>query len=618
VLRLILSSIGLSSYLASIISAEKCQNGQNASKTTSGEPTISHPNRIGNYEYVSLLGEGGMGAVYKYRNPAIDKFVAIKMLSITKFSETAHMRFLKEGTAASRLRHKNLLTVHDLGLTSDHQPYMVMDYFEGPTLADLIKQGVQLSNLQIREIFAQCCEGMYYAHENSVLHRDLKPSNIMVTGLKSLSPHAVIFDFGISKMLDDPGTGVTQAGEVFGSPLYMSPEQCDGRSLDVRSDIYSLGCTFYEVLTGAPPFMGDSIFSIFNAHKTQVPLPLKEASLGKVYPPEFGAVVSRMLEKNPQDRPQSMMEVKAILDGAESKPSQTSSRVHKSNTPYVVLGTVLLAGIVAFAVYLYASTASVVPAPQPQFPEYRAPAASEPPRKAEVHDHATDLGFFHAQISNQPETVDGNGTYIRDDDLKDLYQDPRLIELKIKHCAITDAGFATIAKIKGLVRLHADRTKITKVGVQHISGLSKLRFLALSENEIGDESLPYIAKLSNLRELTLNGTKITDDGLRKLAPLKNLQRLQINRTGVSDIGVKYICETFPDLYELHARQNEHVTEKSLEYIQKAPHLDRITLNQSNIKPKVLRNFFVTHPKFSNVSDEGERMMSKFIDVTPKF
>lgn len=554
-----------------------------------------------------------MGAVYKYRNPAIDKFVAIKMLSVARFSDSAHLRFLKEGQAASRLRHPNLLTVHDLGLTEENEPYMVMDYFEGSTLSDLIKQGVQLTNEQIKQIFEQCCDGMYYAHENSVLHRDLKPSNVMVNGLKSTDIRAVIFDFGISKLLDDPGSGMTRAGEVFGSPMYMSPEQCDGGALDARSDIYSLGCTFYEVLTGTPPFMGDSLLAIFNAHRTQKPLPLKEASLGRDYPPEFNAVVSKMLEKDPKDRPQSMAAVKQILLGLDSKSVQSATPAKKSWAPYLVLAT-LLGGIIGTTCYVLTRPDTPQRVTEPAFPDFRVPLSQT---KKNVVDHQTDATFFHSQISNQSSEVHGDGIGITDQDLKMLAEDPQVRSLTIEDTAITDAGFATIAKIKELVRLDADRTKITKTGVKSISSMPNLVYLGLSENNIGDDSLPYIAKLTKLRELTLRGTKITDAGLRKLAPLKNLQMLQLNRTVISDAGVKYICETFPDLRELHIRQNINVTEKCLPIIAAAPRLVKVTLNGSNITPRLIRNFFITHPTIKDVQDAGERTMAKFIDVLPE-
>ncbi len=494
-----------------------------------------------------------MGTVYKYRNPAIDKFVAIKMLSVARFSDSAHLRFLKEGKAASRLRHPNLLTVHDLGLTAENEPYMVMDFFEGSNLADLIKQGVQLTNEQLRQVFVQCCDGMYYAHENSVLHRDIKPSNIMVSGLKSADVHAVIFDFGISKLLDDPGTGVTRAGEVFGSPMYMSAEQCDGGSLDVRSDVYSLGCTFYEILTGTPPFIGDSLLALFNAHRSQQPLPLKEASLGRDYPPEFSAAVSKMLEKDPKDRPQSMAAVKQILLGLDPKSGQPIASKKKSWAPYLGLAA-LLAATIGIASYFLTPIAKPVepqkPIPKPSFPEFRVPASQA---KAKVVDHQTDAYFFHSQITSQSAEVHGDGTGITDRDLKVLAEDPNVQTLTIEDTAITDTGFATIAQFKQITCLNADRTKLTKAGVKSISLMPNLVHLAISENDIGDDSLPYLAKLSKLRELTLRGTKITNAGLHKLAPLRNLQMIQLNRTAISDAGVKYICETFPDLRELHVR-----------------------------------------------------------------
>lgn len=259
------------------------------------------------YQIISLLGRGGMGAVYRVKQIFLDQDLALKVLAHSSTTDDTHVRrFQIEGKAAFKLNHPNLVKVTDFGLLEDHAPYLVMEFIEGMTLAEFLKKEKQPAIDTVLKIVAQACLGLAYAHQNSVVHRDVKPSNIMLVNGKEIGEEGSvkIVDFGIAKVLNDQGEiqTLTQTGEVFGSPYYMSPEQCSGTAIDQRTDVYSLGCVLFEALTGTPPHVGQSPLRTMMLHQTEVTPSLQQASMGREFPPALEIIVKKMLEKEPSAR----------------------------------------------------------------------------------------------------------------------------------------------------------------------------------------------------------------------------------------------------------------------------------------------------------------------------
>lgn len=275
------------------------------------------------YEITSLLGEGGMSRVYKARHTFMKRSVAVKVLheSATD-NEVAKARFQREAEAASSLSHPNVVTVHDFGLSRDGQAYFTMDCLEGESLADLLRQQEYLHLQQAIEVFTQACEGLDHAHRKGVIHRDIKPSNIVIIRQDDGSNLVKIVDFGIAKIIK-PGTDaakkqlqITQTGEIFGTACYMSPEQCNGRELDARSDIYSFGCLMYESFTGQAPLIGDSYVATVVKHVNEAPEPLSKRARLNV-PESIENVIMKCLEKDPANRFATAAELKqALYDAA--------------------------------------------------------------------------------------------------------------------------------------------------------------------------------------------------------------------------------------------------------------------------------------------------------------
>lgn len=269
------------------------------------------------YIIESVLGLGGMSVVYKAKHKLMDRTVAIKMMhNVLKQDVTALERFKLEAQAASSLSHQNVITVYDFGVTPDGEPFFVMDCLEGESLKELIERKGRIAYDRALSIFKQICEGLEAAHKRGIVHRDLKPANVIVTKQDDGSEHVRLVDFGIAKMLKQDGRQqqqLTKTGEVFGSPIYMSPEQCLGKEIDARSDIYALGCLMYETLSGEPPFLGNGFLETMNMHVGDKAKPLTEVVPDANLPVELVEVINRCMEKDPDLRFQTVGEVRDTL-----------------------------------------------------------------------------------------------------------------------------------------------------------------------------------------------------------------------------------------------------------------------------------------------------------------
>ena len=225
------------------------------------------------YELTRLIGEGGMGVVYAAYDTQVDRDVAIKLVRAECMADKKFMtRFRRELEVTAQLRHPSTIRVFEHGETEDRRPYMVMELLTGISLADRLEQG-PIGEIEGLQYARQIAESLSEAHENGIFHRDLKPDNIFIETV-GVTTVVKVLDFGIAGGID--ATRLTRAGEVFGTPQYMSPEQCNGQKLDHRTDIYSLGCILYEMLEGRPPFSAESPMATMLKHvKSKVPPPRK-------------------------------------------------------------------------------------------------------------------------------------------------------------------------------------------------------------------------------------------------------------------------------------------------------------------------------------------------------
>ncbi|MDH2412778.1 Stk1 family PASTA domain-containing Ser/Thr kinase [Nocardioides sp. CER19] len=281
---------------------------------TNAEPTIVG----GRYELGELLGRGGMAEVRKGTDTRLGRVVAVKRLRTDLASDaTFQARFRREAQSSASLNHPAIVAVYDTGeeVTPDgvHQPYIVMEYVAGRTLRDILREGRKILPERALEITSGVLSALDYSHRAGIIHRDIKPGNVMLTP----SGDVKVMDFGIARAISDAQSTMTQTAAVVGTAQYLSPEQARGETVDSRSDVYSAGCLLYELLTGRPPFVGDSPVAVAYQHVREQPQPPSDHDTE--LPPEVDAIVMKSLAKRVEDRYQSAAamrsDIERYLDG---------------------------------------------------------------------------------------------------------------------------------------------------------------------------------------------------------------------------------------------------------------------------------------------------------------
>lgn len=267
---------------------------------------------IGKYQILGVLGQGGMGVVYKALDPSIGRQVAIKTIHKHLLSASTGAdkiaRFSREAQAAGRFMHRNIVTVFEYG-DYDGAPYLVMEFVEGRELTEVLAEKRALSPAEVLETFSQVCAGLEHAHQKEVIHRDLKPANIFVLPDGTVK----IADFGIAR-IQNAALDITGTGEILGTPYYMSPEQLMSKDIDARSDLFSLAVVMYEALTGVRPFHSDAVTGVLL--KILQESPPAPTSINPELPSSFDAFFAKALHKSPESRFQTAAELKTALSEA--------------------------------------------------------------------------------------------------------------------------------------------------------------------------------------------------------------------------------------------------------------------------------------------------------------
>jgi len=403
-------------------------------------PADPIPARLGRYEVERLLGRGAMGAVYLARDPAIERTVAVKLIQTTRHLDPTELekyreRFYREAKSAGKLLHPGIVTVFDVGHTEESTPFIVMEYVEGKTLAEILKARDPHRDESLR-ITSEILDALAFAHSRGIVHRDIKPANILVTPEGQVK----IMDFGIAHVV---GSELTQADDVLGSPNYMAPEQLSKGTIDARTDLFAVGVVLYRMLGGCLPFTGDSFAAIASAILSDEPQALD--TLDPALPSALSSVVLRSLAKDPARRFSTALELKRALlsppsdlglpametaaspGGLESatprhlpthaqrepvaKASSSSGRAHAplvGSVPRSVLwgGAALVLGLASFAAFTFSGrdtapdaasrsrevSKAVAAAAEPEAGEFPSPA--EAPSDA-VQQAPSDAELFH-------------------------------------------------------------------------------------------------------------------------------------------------------------------------------------------------------------------------------
>jgi serine/threonine protein kinase len=277
------------------------------------------------FRIIGELGSGADSTVYLAEHLYLQKKVSLKLFKPVDFESNRFARIQREAVTLANLKHPNIVGVTDLGVMGSGIPYIVQEYIEGKDFQAFIKDRGPLTETMAFNLFCQIASGIAFLHDSNIIHRDIKPSNIIISNTAGGAESAKLIDLGIAKP-DNPGGAVTFAttsGNIFGSPFYMSPEQCRGEELDWRTDIYSFGCVMYEALTGSPPFRGQTMLVTLDKHVTEDAAPLNQRRKGlEPVSKELEALVGKCLSKKPGDRYHDMKQVYNALHAAQSKKAR--------------------------------------------------------------------------------------------------------------------------------------------------------------------------------------------------------------------------------------------------------------------------------------------------------
>jgi serine/threonine protein kinase len=632
-------------------------SGQNETRLTSGQnqpstgakPYISDdklkPGDIigDNYVIIELLGIGGMGYVYKVRHLILEKIYAMKTISGEQISEIAWRRLQVEAQAIARINHPNIVGIHNLGIHQGKIPYYVMDYLKGNNLAQILKKKRHLSLEQSLPLFIEICKGLGFAHKKGIVHRDIKPGNIVILDEPDFNGARVkIVDFGIAKLagtIDPDNQKLTTIGEVFGSPLYMSPEQCDGKRIDARSDIYSLGCTFFEVLSGDVPFHGENPVATMLMHNQAEPPTLYEAS-GLDFPESMEVLVANMLAKAPMDRYPNLESVaedlQNILEGREINaapfnahgmpnrllddqdknqsnlaPETEALKAIESITPrkIAILAGTLLVSLMVIIVYFFNQRAI----DKTTAVATKAIVANTTPAKTEKYSHLLSNGQIQFNFP-EDHSIGTISTVYNDPQAKQAqsiitFKKNEKLYFAANEDAITHPECFDLFKENDLYSFSAPQSSIitdiektskecdVNSAIPHIAKLSGLEVLNLDMSNTSDSAVEYLSRLPNLKTLKLCDTRISHTELSRLKQLKNLTYLSFSHNnGCIDLLRALAGSTKIDSLYL---EGQTIDEECAHLLASCPNLKHLDLEGSTTTNKLLA-IIATLPKLEYV------------------
>ncbi len=577
------------------------------------------------YDIISDLGQGGMSVVYKARDKTLDRVVALKTLSVKSLTEKQLVQFQAEARALSGLKHKGIMEIIDFGSTRSGKPYMVLEYIEGIPLSKYIEDVGPLPLVMCLSVFVELCEALNHAHNKGVLHRDVKPSNIILvsSGKDSYTPK--IIDFGLAVL--HTGQGQDSAPAIEGSPPYMSPEQIEGKDLDQRSDIYSLGCTLFEALTGNVPYQGASTLETLNMHKT-APLPVLSKIAGESEIENvLQSCLNKTLAKNKNERFQFVIALQKTLGEILIQAKEAAARKKKVQNSDLD-ETQLQAKKRGLLIWIFSSVASIALLCLVFnfiYNEYTKNSA----KQEELHTNALkhdnvrgaqgkealhELAHRHDGTEKLPQAVldqlpayttefrRGEGTII-EADLSTLKRLPKLVRVRFSNCNLTPqqakqlctitqlqeleiysndmegADLSCISNLKNLKKLQTEACQLNKKTLLAISKMKSLEDLNIEiEKGVDKEIVDNLTQLPHLTKLKIGGnTYMSEDDKKAIGQLTNIQDLSLDSLLIDDSMAQYLAQNLTGVKKLSLTHNL-ISIKGLRALLKIPGIEWININ----------------------------------------
>jgi serine/threonine protein kinase len=579
------------------------------------------------FKILSLLGKGGMGEVYLAHHLMLGKDVALKTFTGSDASADGLLRFQREAQSIGRLNHENVIQIFDFGISEDGLPYYTMEHLIGESLAERIKRLGALELETALRFFIQVCEGLSEAHDKGIVHRDLKPGNLFIEHDRSTNQRierVKIVDFGIASLTAaDSGLKLTAHGTVFGSPLYMSPEQAKGESVTPRSDIYSLGCALFEALVGDPPLRGQTALETIIMHKTEI-APLLNKASSIIFPQALEKTIASMLAKDPEARPQKIDQVSADLSAilsdliVEDTPSNSSEvkeptaiplsiakgamphsddskQIRNSTKSVFLLAALIVLSVVFFVcnniIEGYKNKNSLIPPQEfvgdaltPERPDealsqssiFKSRVVTRGGRRFVIFDFPGSVSMGHILLSGRPDheripIVSGyeyaiNPTRIEFYPSENFLNDPRNFEI-VPNDFLTGIRDCVVRKNRRQV-------------LRHIAKHRQIKTVMIRECDVDDEEIQELYKLENVKYLAMDDTKLSGAALAAWPNIEKLRWLSF----CDSHGVSVLLEKLKgsrDLKTLHL-DGTPLTKEDLKIVCTFSNMEDLHIRDANL------------------------------------
>lgn len=498
---------------------------------------------IERYKPIRLIGRGALGEVYLCRDVHLKKQVAVKCL--LNLTADRAISFQNEAKIVSKLNHETIISVLDFGTTNSGRPFMVMEYFPGKSLQEIISEHGQMDESYLLELFSLVCDSLTFLHDGDVLHRDLKPSNILVGMNSDGSIDVRLIDFGLSKTTGDAQTKtIVGRNTIVGTPGYMCPDLVKGGKYDVRSEIYSLGCVMFEALVGSPPFKGETALEILNNHVNK-PVPLI-STLRPEVSDELCGLIGKCLNKDPSKRFASLPDVANELKKCkreprsvkDSEPDREGPKVH----PEQLVKPEKAGGIRLLIVVSVIVLISVFPL----LAWYLLEARSD---KIETTTKTRLMRYQNGLDLSSPYMM-GNQMTLRlalEDNITEklrraIEEQPRINRFVIDECEITKTDAAIMAS-SSPSEVKLTDCKIAVGALKELAAVEPLEQVRIFRaDKITPDMINELANAPNLHMLELNYCELTDEHFKPLRKIKKLDSLHIyNNDKVTLSGIKVLC-----------------------------------------------------------------------------
>lgn len=605
------------------------------------------------FEILSELGRGGMGVVYSVKHRLLDKSMALKTFNSEAIDPDAALRFVREARSIARLQHQNIVQIFDFGTWGKHgTPYYAMELLQGESLAEHLERTGPLDVSQAIEIFIDVARALDYAASLGIIHRDIKPANIFLASGKDDRFTVKIVDFGIAKLIGSStpeSKQLTSTGLIFGSPLYMAPEQALGSKVTAQSDIYSCGCALYEAVTGSTPFRGANAMLTMQMHITTPAPPLPEHLTANSEGKRLNTVLSHMLAKDLSERYQSGAELASALQqiqltqsfasglsgqvkkppprAASSAPSQDYEEQLLSPKRLVVtLSIVALVGL-GLILSFVANTSHET---QPKNSQDYVNPLLEPGQRAKSNPSIITGEQYYSTINadgsrtfNFPQNVSlgmlsapqsfwqsrqakgkvpvpphlmlslkGSDNILSNPELLDPFRPDDLTKIELGSLAV-DINSTTLAHLVRLTQLKAltiANTDITPEIIEAINKFKRLESLQLQSSPVSADYLLKLDRLDQLSTLAVQDVRGISPVIAKIkgAPLMVLKELDMSYCRLTDDDLEQLAE-IDSLTTLKLSFN-NFGERGITALQRLPHLTYLSIEGCNVSPDCLKKF----------------------------